>query len=86
MRKDCELQGSQKAGLLGDLLTRTAVSVALGVSERTLDRWHALRIGPPRIRMGRRILYRRQALENWLLLHESGSLDEGPRSTARRYG
>ena len=68
---------------LTDLLTRAQVSATLGVSPRTLDRWHALRVGPPRIKLGRRILYRRRALDAWILRHESSEIDSrasSPRS------
>jgi predicted DNA-binding transcriptional regulator AlpA len=43
---------------------------ALGVTRRTLDRWHAMRAGPPRTVIGRTILYRRQAIKRWLLDRE----------------
>ncbi len=38
----------------------------LGVSLRTLNRWHAERTGPPRITRGRLVLYRLEALHQWL--------------------
>lgn len=41
-----------------------------GVSTRTVKRWRERRIGPPFIRMGRRILYRRDAVAEWLLANE----------------
>lgn len=47
-----------------------------GVSTRTVKRWRDQRIGPPFIRMGRRILYRRDAVAEWLLANEQ----EQPRS------
>ena len=42
----------------------------LGVSLRTLSRWHAERTGPPRITMGRLVLYRLEALHQWLEANE----------------
>lgn len=36
--------------------TRAALAKQLGNSVRTLDRWHAQRIGPPRIKRGKLIL------------------------------
>lgn len=51
-------------------LTATEVADLLGVSERTLNRWHALRVGPPRCKLGRKVLYRRAALEEWLAANE----------------
>lgn len=38
----------------------------LGVSKRTLARWHALGIGPPRVKVGRKILYSIDSLTKWL--------------------
>ncbi len=58
------------------MLDRQAAATFLGVSPRTLDRWHLLREGPPRIALGRKIRYRRAALEQWILTRET----IGPRS------
>ena len=42
----------------------------LGVSLRTLRRWHERRCGPPRVKFGRLVLYRKQAVRDWLISHE----------------
>ena len=42
----------------------------LRVSLRTLSRWHAERTGPPRITKGRLVLYRLEALHQWLEANE----------------
>lgn len=52
-------------------LKTTAVAELLGVSRRTLSRWHALRVGPARCKVGRTVLYRRDALEAWLKANET---------------
>ncbi|MEQ5828061.1 helix-turn-helix domain-containing protein [Sulfitobacter sp. NFXS29] len=52
-------------------LKPTAVAELLGVSQRTLSRWHALRVGPARCKVGRTVLYRRDALETWLEANET---------------
>jgi len=36
------------------------------ISERTADRWHTLRVGPPRSKIGRTVVYSRQAVRQWL--------------------
>lgn len=52
-------------------LTAAEVAILLGVSERTLARWHALRVGPPRCKLGRKVMYRHCALEDWLAANET---------------
>jgi predicted DNA-binding transcriptional regulator AlpA len=51
---------------LADLLDKQTAANLLGVTARTLDRWHREQAGPPRIRLGRKIRYRRHSLENWV--------------------
>lgn len=38
----------------------------LRTSDRTLSRWRQMRIGPPWVRAGRAVLYRRKDLDEWL--------------------
>jgi predicted DNA-binding transcriptional regulator AlpA len=42
----------------------------LGVSERTLDRWAREGKGPPRTPLGGSVVYRRQAVLDWLAANE----------------
>jgi predicted DNA-binding transcriptional regulator AlpA len=51
---------------LRELLDRDGAAKALHISPRTLDRWHLLRIGPPRIKIGGRVRYRLSAILEWL--------------------
>ena len=51
-------------------LTSDQASRSLGISKRTLHRWGRQRKGPPRIKIGRNVLYRQAALEAWLLQNE----------------
>lgn len=46
------------------------VAQLLGISTRTLSRWHALCYGPPRCRIGRTVLYRKSAIFAWLEANE----------------
>lgn len=46
------------------------LAALLCVTVRTLRRWHALRIGPPRTVVSRTIYYRKQAVLEWLLAKE----------------
>lgn len=53
-----------------DLLTPDEVADELETTRRTIDRWHSRRIGPPRIKIGRKVYYRREAVRDWLLANE----------------
>jgi DNA-binding transcriptional MerR regulator len=53
-------------GLLGGWINRTDLAQQLGVSEDTLRRWDVLRSGPPCIRAGRKVYYRRATVLEWL--------------------
>jgi predicted DNA-binding transcriptional regulator AlpA len=52
--------------LLDRYLSREETADALRISPRSLDRWHTIRRGPPRLKLGARIYYDRQELENWI--------------------
>ncbi len=56
--------------VLADYMGRNELAEQLGRCPRTLDRWDSLKIGPPRTVLGRRILYRRQAVAEWLRAQE----------------
>jgi hypothetical protein len=58
------------AGLLDDWMSRDALAAELGISVDTLSRWETRRIGPPCVRVGRRVLYRRGAVQDWLRSQE----------------
>lgn len=60
-----------------DYLTVTEAAQELGVTRRTLERWHAQRIGPPRIKFGRQVRYRVVAVNEWLLSHEQTEVRAG---------
>jgi excisionase family DNA binding protein len=71
--------------VLNDYLTSEQLAQQLGVSLRTVARWHALRQGPPRTRVGRRVLYRLDSVKTWLTKHERDP-DEGERVPRHRRG
>ena len=69
-----------------DLLTPDQLAEQLGTSRRTVDRWHAQRLGPPRIKVGACIFYRAEAVREWLEGHEEETLrKEAGRIVARRH-
>jgi len=59
------------APLLDGWLSRAEVAAAIGMSIDTLARWESRRIGPPCVRIGRKVLYRAQAFRDWLVACES---------------
>lgn len=63
-----------------DTWTEAEFAEAAGVSTRTVKRWRDQRKGPAFTRAGRRILYRRDAVAEWLLANEQ----EQPRAGGRR--
>jgi hypothetical protein len=70
-------------GLLGGWISRTDLAQQLGVSEDTLRRWDVLRSGPPCIRAGRKIYYRRSAVIEWLEDQERADLRRARRGSRR---
>jgi hypothetical protein len=52
-------------------ITPRRLSRLLGVTERTLARWDARRIGPPKITIGKTILFDIAKLPDWLASRET---------------
>jgi predicted DNA-binding transcriptional regulator AlpA len=65
--------------VLEGFLRRDELAQQLGLSPRTIDRWESLRQGPPRVSVGRTILYNIQSVREWLL-----SREQQPFPTKRR--
>ena len=63
---EAQSQTTESVSVLADYITEDQLSAELGVCSRTLRRWHVLGEGPPRRKIGNRILYRRQSVERWL--------------------
>jgi len=74
---------SNTAPVLEDFLTRDELASELMRSPRTLDRWEVLGIGPPRTFVGRKILYRRMSVRQWLAAQESRGGDNAANATMR---
>jgi len=57
---------NQISSILAGYLTPKNLAQALGVSERTVARWHRLREGPPRVEFGRKVFYRLESVNAWI--------------------
>ena len=56
----------QLSSILAGYLTQKDLAQALGVSERTIARWHHFREGPPRVEFGRKVFYRLESVSAWI--------------------
>lgn len=65
-----ETQIPEPVGLLDDWMDRAALAKELGVAVDSLVRWETQRRGPPCIRVGRKVYYRRGAVQDWLRAQE----------------
>jgi hypothetical protein len=75
----------ERAGtVLSEYLTQAELAGQLGVCKRTLDRWWAARRGPPRVTIGRRPMYRRKAVTEWLRRREESFDEEKRRRVTKR--
>jgi hypothetical protein len=61
-------------------VTADRLAATLGVTVRTLGRWDAARIGPPKIKIGKLILFDLAKLPDWLATRET----EPVRASGRR--
>ena len=52
--------------ILSEWITRAELAREQNVTQDTLARWAAAGIGPPLVKVGRRVLYRRSAVREWL--------------------
>lgn len=58
------------AHLLAEWISRDALARELNLTPDTLGRWEAQREGPPCTRLGRKVLYRRVSVQEWLRAQE----------------
>ncbi len=52
--------------LLADFMTADEAAGALGVHVKTLQTWRRDKQGPPYTKLGRRVLYQRSVVAQWL--------------------
>lgn len=56
--------------VLSEWMSRDDLAEQLGVKVDTLRRWDARRLGPPHVKLGQRVMYRREAVRLWLVSRE----------------
>jgi hypothetical protein len=56
----------QPRSLMLDWISRADLAQELALSVDTLRRWETQRFGPPCVRAGRKVFYRRAAVQDWL--------------------
>jgi predicted DNA-binding transcriptional regulator AlpA len=59
-----------------EIVKRHAAAALLGVSTRTLQRWHKRKYGPPRSK-GKHFHYVRSEIEDWIATHGYGGRRKG---------
>ncbi len=59
------------SAVLAEYLTDRELAAELNVSVRTLARWRRLRVGPALTKVGRKVAYRRAAINAWLAANET---------------
>lgn len=64
---------AKPAPVLSEYLSDKELAAELDVSPRTLARWRRLREGPAITRVGRKIQYRRAAVDAWLSANETAA-------------
>jgi predicted DNA-binding transcriptional regulator AlpA len=64
------VEAGSGSALLDGWLSRAGLAAELGISVDTLARWETRRIGPPCVRIGRKVHYRAAAIREWLISQE----------------
>ena len=72
------------SGLLIGWLNRTDLARELTLSVDTLQRWETRRMGPPCVRVGRKVLYRMEAVRDWFREREARKAGVSRAVAARR--
>jgi phage terminase Nu1 subunit (DNA packaging protein) len=78
-----ENRANEKDLLIG-WINRSELAEELGLSIDTLQRWETRRFGPPCVRVGRKVLYRMEAVRDWLREQEARKVAPPRGAKARR--
>ncbi len=80
---NAQRNGAASVELMQGWMGRREVAEALGISAATLQRWQTRRIGPPLVRIGRRVFYRADAFREWMISQERGPVVSKRTGSAR---
>jgi predicted DNA-binding transcriptional regulator AlpA len=61
---------SEQMSSTTDLLSEVDTALILGLRVPTLRKWSVWRKGPPRVKIGKSVFYRRTSLEAWIAAQE----------------
>jgi hypothetical protein len=64
-------QTGATASVLGDYMTREELAAEIGIQPKTLAKWANLRRGPSFVKVGRKVFYRKDAVQAWLRTNET---------------
>lgn len=81
-----ETEHPEDGPLLDGWLDRAALAKELTLSVDTLQRWETRRVGPPCVRVGRKVLYRKAAVREWLRDQEARKTGQHRAVATRRGG
>jgi len=73
----------QANDLFAGYLTDKQLAEKLNVTLRTVQRWEALRCGPPRVKIGARVFYKIESVRAWIAAKEQ---QPAASATRRRRG
>ncbi len=70
MTQPDQMPEPEPQNLLAGWISREHLARELGLTPDTLARWEARRLGPPCTRIGRKTLYRRASVQDWIRAQE----------------
>jgi excisionase family DNA binding protein len=65
------------------LMTQRQVAELTHISERTLERWRVIGSDLPYVKLGYRVMYRREDVEKWIDSHVVNSTSEAKKFASR---
>lgn len=79
-----EVAPTSSSALLNEYWTRPQLAAEFHVTKRTVSRWLAHGTGPPFIKIGNRLLFKKASVAKWLIARESSAPASRTGSRGRR--